>query len=156
MGVRDVLAAKRVRETHYMLPVADTAEAERRFEDAWRVLLSAQQAGKAEPKTIARLERAVDKAREAYQACFHKLSFRPMDPAEFDALLSEHTNDEDVDWHALAPPLLAACTVDSDLSAEEWAAELASGRWSSADVMGVARAAFDANGRAYTVGVPKG
>lgn len=158
-GLRDALGRKQRTETHFDLVVADPTEAEH----ALRVAVAEVRLARLreEPEVLAEAERVEQAAREAFDACHFRLTFVNLPPHEFEELVSEHaaTPEQAKDgdpWNRvkLAPELLARCTVDSDLTAEEWAAELASERWSAADALAVYRRALDANVKPRSVAVP--
>lgn len=158
MDLRAALAAKRSTETWFDLQVSDSTEAEQTLEQASRQLRLALLTSEG----VAEAEAAEQAAREALAACFHRLRFHNLPAHEFEALVGEHeASPEDAEqgevWNrkTLTPALLAACAVDSDLTAEEWAAELASERWNAADLLGVYRAALDANVKQRSASLPK-
>lgn len=85
-----------------------------------------------DPDVRAKAEQAHDTAQTERDACFYRIEFRGLGLTEFDALVKLHPpTKEQSDNKWLWNPetfdfaLLEHATVDSDLSAEEWAAELA-------------------------------
>lgn len=159
MDLRAALSAKRGNETSFDLTVADPTEAEAELERVSRDLRLAQ----LRDDDLAEYEAAEQAAKDTLAACFFRLRFRNMPAHEFEALVGEHeASEEDAeqgevwDREGLTPALLAACAVDSDLTAEEWATELASERWNAADKLAVYRAALDANIKTRSAGLPKG
>lgn len=110
---------------------------------------------------IAVAEAALEQARAAVKACYDTLTFRALPSHEFEALISAHEPSKEQQkkgdqWNTdtFSPALLAACCVDSDLSEEEWAEELAS--WSVADRNAIFSAALSANVTARSITIPKG
>lgn len=158
MDLRSALAAKRGNETHFDLLISDPSEAEQELADADGALRLALLRG----EDVEAAEQKQAEARAKMRACYYRLTFRNMPAHEFEALVGEHeASPEDAeqgevwDREGLTPALLAACAADSDLSAEDWQAELASQRWSAADKLAVYRAALDANIKQRSASLPK-
>lgn len=139
-SLREALAAKRVRETVYPLAVADDTEARARLEEAKRRRLIVGVGKPDDDPAVVEAQAAVDAAQAEVDACYYPLRLRGIPPADLEALIAAHPPKpgapEDAMWDkdSLLPHLVAACAVDSDLTAEEWAAEFASGRWTRGDV----------------------
>jgi HEPN domain-containing protein len=159
VDLRSALSSKRGNETSFDLLISDPSDAEQALQQAQADLRLAEMRG-AETDELKAAQQA---AEDALQACYYRLRFRNMPAHEFEALVGEHEASKEEaekgevwDREGLTPALLAACTVDSDLTAEEWAAELASERWNAADKLGVYRAALDANIKQRSSVLPKG
>jgi hypothetical protein len=151
--LRDALNRKRVTRTYYDMPIAGTEEI-----DAARTALD--RAGQVAVATLmsddedirSRGDAALAEAREGLAECFHRIWFRPIGLSEFDALTSEHppTTAQRKEGHPWNPDtfifaLLAVSAEDSDLSEEEWAAELADEKkWPAPDRNGIYNAALRA------------
>lgn len=156
------LKAKKHRTTTYDMvivedQIVDTAESH--LVGAERDLRRANVGG--DDTDIATAEQAVELARQQVRACYDTLQFRSLPSHEFEALISAHepTKQQQKDgaqWNndTFSPALLAACTVDSDLSEADWAEELTS--WSVADRNAIFTAALSANVTARSLTLPKG
>lgn len=161
MSLREALAGKRSRQTHYDMVVGDTDGLEERLSAARAALRLAQHREDADATGIAQTE--LDAALAAVQACLHRIVFRALEPDVFEALVGTHPptaqqRDDGDRWNAstFEPALLAACAVDSDLTEAEWATELGSGRWSLADRQEAFACALAANVIPRSLSVPKG
>lgn len=163
MSLKDTLARKKQRETHYDVVVADPTEAEEAYEEAFRAFRRAElEHGEESPEASA--TRAIkEEARAALAACVERIYFRNLPSDEFEELVGEHKptkeqQEQGQQWNdkTFAPALLAACAVDSDMTEKEWIDELASDRWSQADVTSIFMAALSANVTPRSVTVPKG
>lgn len=160
--LRKALAAKRVRETTYLLAVADDTAARAALEQA-RSRRNLAGIGKqdTEPEVAAAQEQ-LEKAQAELDACYYPLRLRGIPAADLEALVSAHPpgpkDREGASWNqqSLAPALLAAVVVDSDLSEAEWSAELSSDRWTRGDVDKLFVAAMGVCIHAVNDGVGKG
>lgn len=163
MSLSAALARKQRRETHYDLLIADPTDAEAQVELAQRDLRLAK-ARHTEDSDEARAAQAqLDEALAAVRECTHRIVFQAMDPDAFEELISQHPptpegqkNGDQWEGKTFTPALLAACAVDGDLDAEGWAAELASGRWNTADRNAIFSAALAANLTPRSLTVPFG
>ncbi len=91
-------------------------------------------------------------------------------PHQFEALLSQHEPTEQqvkdattkgqqrpaFNVDALVPALVAACTVEQDMTEQEWTAELSSERWSAAERNELFDVALAVNTRGRSQHVPFG
>lgn len=139
--LRAALAQKTNLRTYFDLPVADTEQ----VEDAHRKVEIAKQLVAStllheDQDVRGKAEAALERAKEARAACFHRIWFRGLTFSEFDALVALHpaTKEQEKDGWAWNPDtfnyaLLEEAVVDGDLTAEEWQAELDDDRWSRAD-----------------------
>lgn len=159
MDLRSALASKRGNETHFDLLISDPTDAEASLSQAEAALRLAT----IRDKDVEAARASAEQARAEMAGCFYRLTFRNLSPHEFEALVGAHEASAEAaaegevwDREGLTPALLAACTVDSDLSVEDWAAELASDRWSAADKLAVYRAVLDANIKQRSASLPKG
>lgn len=172
MSLRDALARKAGRETHYDVPVvtSDEQEAlEEAFASARRAVGRAVAAHGEESSEAAAARAELEEARAALAEAVYRVRFHSLDPDEFEALVGAHPptkaqQDDGDQWDraTFVPALLAACAVDSDMSEKDWTDELTSkdqsGRpkWSRADRDGIFMAALTANVIPRSVTVPKG
>lgn len=161
-NLRDALAAKRVRELVYPLAVADDTQARKRLEEARARRVLAGVGKTVDEEDVKAAQAAEDQAQAEVDACYYQLRLRGVSAADMEALRAScpppPDADEDVtfDVEAFRPALVAACAVDSDLSAEEWAAELASDRWTVSDVASLYQSALIACNRPVNDGLGKG
>jgi hypothetical protein len=156
------LKAKKHRTTTYDMIIVEESvaeAAEMNLGGAERDLRRAKVNG--DESEIAAAEAALEQAKEQVRACYDSLTFRALPSHEFEALISAHEptkeqQKEGAQWNndTFSPALLAACCVDSDLSEDEWAEELAS--WSVADRNAIFSAALSANVTARSLTLPKG
>ena len=78
-------------------------------------------------------------AQAALDACTWRIRFQSIPSEAFTALLELHPRTPEQpsthQWDPVTfqPALVAACAVDSDLTEQEWAAELGSERWSTGE-----------------------
>lgn len=177
-GLREQLARKRAKIVTLYFPADDEGEQSiKRVDEAERdlqfgKLMHARQ-GKESKVDIPVLEAAVAAA-EAYrdEHCL-ELSVRGLSEDERDALMSAYLGEEIPDgaspeerkriidsntaknkewtYHALA-----VVAQDSDLTAEEWRAELTSDRWSAGDVVKIREGILEAYGAQPAENIPKG
>jgi hypothetical protein len=89
--------------------------------------------------------------------------FRNLPAHEFEALIGAHKptkeqQDKGSQWNpdTFSVALIAACVVDSDLTEDEWSAELRSSQWPLADVNAMFSAALEANYSSRSATIPKG
>lgn len=159
-ALRSALAAKTSLRTHFDIAQADTEV----IEEAQRRLNAAQQLEMAttlhEDEAVkARAAQAVTEARAARDALFHRVWCRGLGLDEFDALVALHPATAEEAQSGLAwgagfdMALLAACAEDSDLTADEWASELAG--WTLPERRRAIAAALDAQRQTLADLVPK-
>lgn len=151
--LRDALNRKSVTRTHYDMPTASTEEinaARNALDRAGQVAVATLMSD--DPDIRARGESALAEAQRGLSACFHRIWFRPIGLTEFDALVTEHPPSaaQRKEGHAWNPDtfsfaLLATACEDSDLTAEEWAEELADeNKWPAPDRLGIFNASLRA------------
>lgn len=166
MSLREALARKAARETHYDVLVVTSEEQEaleERFTAARRAVGRAEAAhGQESPEAVA-ARAEVEDARQGLAEASYRIRFRNLPPDEFEALVAAHPptkaqQDEGDMWDrtTFTPALLAACAVDSDMTEKDWTDELARPSWSRADRDQVFMAALTANVLPRSVTVPKG
>lgn len=177
-ALRDALAAKQVLTTHYDIPIKPRPVVDEiigRLEEARRELLMANNSqsspGTRAAKRVRDAEAQVAKVKTELDACFYRLHFRALkDDADMDALMLAHppteaqkakNPDAKVDPDPYYVALLTACAVGSDLTEEEWQAELWSERWTEADRWningtGIFNKVDEANQRGFNDGIPFG
>jgi hypothetical protein len=161
--LRAALAAKTNLRTYHDIAVVDSEQvqaAQRQLELARQ--LQAASLLSDEDAVRAKALQAVERAQATRNACFHRIWFRSLGHTEFDALVALHpAADGQVDELPWNPAtfdyaLLEACVVDSDLTAEEWEAELADEkRWSAPDRNRVISMALAAQRQTMADAVPK-
>jgi hypothetical protein len=162
VNLREALAAKRVREAVYPLAVEDDAEPRKRLEEARarRILAGIGKDPEEEALAAARAEEAA--AQADVDACYHPLRLRGLSAADMEALRQAcppkpgEADGDEFDEDLFRPGLIAACAVDSDLSAEEWAEELTSDRWTLGDVATLYRLALEVCRKPANDGLGKG
>lgn len=160
--LRAALAAITSLRTYHDIAIApaEQVEAAQRRVDVARQLQAATLLQE-DPEVRERAQRLLDEALAARGECFHRIWFRGLGHTEFDALVALHppTDEQDgASWNSetFIPGLLAACVVDGDLTAEEWAAELADEtRWSASERRAVISMALAAQRQTMADAVPK-
>lgn len=160
-SLRDALAAKRVRETTYLLAVEDDAEPRKLRDEAKSRRLMLGIGKVSDEEAVTRADAELESAEEALAACYYPLRLRGIPPAELEALRASHPakdeNDEiDFDADSFRPALVAACAVDSDLTPAEWRVELESARWTLGDVNALYQSALVVCNRPVNEGAVKG
>jgi Asp-tRNA(Asn)/Glu-tRNA(Gln) amidotransferase A subunit family amidase len=158
MSLRDALKAKQRRTTYYDLLISDPSEAEKVVEEAEGTLRLALLRNSDDVEDC---RAAVTAAQERLREHVHRITFVNLPPDEFEELVAAHPpgkdQKKDDEWHpSFRAALVAACAVDSDLSEDEWAAELKSERWNEADRSAIFAAALSANVTPRSVTIPKG
>lgn len=156
--LREALAKRRVKEDIYRIPITDDTAARERVEEAKQKLLFTG-IGKANDdpdKLQAREELAA--AQAELDACFHLLRLRAVPRADYEALVAAHpptdpNSEKPWDKDTLLPALVAACAVDSELTEEEWAAELDS--WSAGEQASLFKLAVNVNIKPVNDGLGK-
>lgn len=157
-GLREALAAKRVRETTYPVVIADPQPAQQKLAELRSRDALARLGKSGEDADLRKLAAEILAVEAEIAGCYYALRLRAIHPADLEALIAEHTDHEEgrVDLKAMLPDLLAAAAVDSDLTSADWAAELDSGRWSDGDLEALRQAAWDVNRTPVSEGLPKG
>lgn len=169
-GLRAALKQRVTNETEYRLPIRPLPEVQAIHEELKqaRGMAAAGEFLKAKNGNTEEIERTVEAAKVAaeqlqakFDACFYIVRFRPLPADDFDALVQLHppkegeiseaqqAGEEPPLWHdaTFYPDLLERCAVNSELTAEEWALELAS--WSRAERKEVQAKALEANVRGF-------
>lgn len=170
-GLRAALKERKTRTTWYDMPVEEFSvcqERARALSMATQTLAAAEALTQREGReredvrdALQQARDAVDAARKELNACFHRITFRGLPEAEFDALVQLHppTNaqleeaqekDQDpplFNEETLYPALLEVCAQDSELSAEEWREELKN--WTRAERRDIRAKVMEANVRSY-------
>lgn len=134
MTLRDRLEAKARRREGYRVLVDDPSVAASRVSDAHTMLLAAQ----ATPDRAGALDAAQEALAAAQgdlEACYELVDFAALDPDDYDALVTAHTDaDGDLDRSAMLPELAAACAVDESVKdADWWRTLLTTGGWSAGE-----------------------
>lgn len=161
-SLRDALAKRRVREDTFSIQIADDTEAQSKLKEMKQRLLLAGVGKDGEAKTAAQVDarEQVAAAQAEVDACWHPILLRALPRVDWEALRAAHPPKpgapEDALWdqESLLPALVAACAVDADLSAEEWAEELKS--WSHGDTHKLYMTAMRVNTVAVNEGLGKG
>ena len=172
MGLRERLAAKRRHEIQVPFRVVDADEAvdaDDKLARAKAVHRTARQQLAVADTDEQRVQRraaldaaqtAVEAAQRIWDRCHDQVTFAPLPPADFEALKAAHADDpsEGLPYNrdTIKVPLIAACAVDSDMSEDDWRQELASGRWSAAELLELYAGAMQANTTTPGADVPKG
>jgi hypothetical protein len=164
-SLRSALAAKRAVEFEYPLPIGSADD----ITQAQGALVEAEQAARLarlreDDAALTAAEVEVAQAEQAVRDLHLVLTVRNMAPDDYEALVDEHpAGDEDTAAGEPAhkatfmPALIAASVVDDEpMTAEEWASELQSGRWSKAEVEDLYGVCKAVNARLRSVSVPKG
>jgi hypothetical protein len=174
VSIRDQLKSKQPHTTSITFPTGETGEAAKREVEQARRDLELQRlyaareqskgaGGKKVSLTVA--QNRLKKAEAVYAKVSMTLVFRGLAPGEVDALVDEFTVPDPPEGEQAQPfnsrgytgALLAACVVDSDLTAAEWDAELyESKRWSDGEVTQIREAARAAYNETPAPGIPKG
>ncbi len=139
--LRAALAAKTSLRTFHEIPIVpqEKIETAKRNLDVARQMVAATLLHD-DAEVREKADQALATAQAARDACFHRIEFRGLGLDDFDALVTEHPatpaqvadDDYDFPWDrsTFDYALLEHATVDSDLTAEEWKAELTDGeRW---------------------------
>lgn len=159
MSIRDQLAGKARRRVVIPVQVSDPTEDDRRAAEARGERALAAATPGIDPDALAALDERVHQTTVALAAHFVDVAFVALHPRKFEALIAAHTTDKgDVDRDALRPALAAACAEDEDLRDEAWwAAQLASGNWSTGERDDLYRRLFtELNYSVPSGSIPKG
>lgn len=135
-GLRAVLARKNHPSVTYLALLDDPGQAAAVLAEARAQLRMAKAAGEdAAPAQV-----AVDQAQAQLDACWQPIVLKSIPAAQLTALIDEHPptkeqKAEGAQWNpeTFQPALIAACAQDAGMTAEQWAHELTSGRWSTAE-----------------------
>lgn len=163
--LRAALAKKTKLRTYFdlaVVPSEDVETAQQRVDIAQQLVAATLLSPDDDVRERGQTE--LDKAKAARAACFHRIWFSGLGETDFDALVRLHppTPAQEADKWPWNPDtfnyaLLAECAVDSDLTAEEWEAEVNdTERWSRADKARVIAAALACNQQTISDAVPKG
>lgn len=130
MSLKKRLAAKKRRVLTVPVQVCEPGPARARLKEASQALLMAEFAKHAED-VLEPLRAAKAAAEDALEACFERVEFAALDPADMERLMSAHTKaDGETDDVALLPVLAAESATDEDLRDESWWIEqLTGGTW---------------------------
>lgn len=160
MSAREALSRRRVRESRHPVWTADPTQARRDLEDAKAAFTLAFVGKVPEEDHVAALSERIAQAQGALDACCEWLVFHGLDSVSFEELVQAHPPAEDAnledayDEATFVPALIAACCQDSDLTADEWAAELAG--LNPAERRELIDAVMEANTRTWSSALPKG
>jgi hypothetical protein len=173
LSLREQLARKRAQEVVLPFPIGEEgARAQRDVAEAETTLrLARALAARGQDAKLDEATEALAKAQAALDAASVTLRFRGLSEDERDALASQFPIDdvpEDVD--AAKPVIeanraairawtfeaMAVSVIGSDLTADDWQAELTSGRWSAGDVQAIRDAIQQAYQTGPAPGIPKG
>jgi hypothetical protein len=137
-SLRDRLAAKKHPSVTYPVLLADPAEPAAAAAQARSELRQALAAG--DETATAAAQQAADDATAALDACWQPIVLRSIPAEQLTALIAEHPPAKEQkaqgdQWNpeTFQPALIAACAHDAGMTAEQWAQELASDRWSTAE-----------------------
>lgn len=177
-SLREQLAKKRAHSTSLTFPLGEAGErAKAELEAARAGLEYARLINSKAPtaEVIKRAEQRLRKAEREYAKPENSLTirFRGLTEDERDALISAHPATEEqqakdeadgvpkeersqIDRAGFTPAALAAAALDSDLTEEEWVAELASDRWTAGEKRALFRAIVTATDEEPAPGVGKG
>jgi hypothetical protein len=176
-SLREQLAFKRAHSTSLTFPLGEAGErAKAELEQAQQELMVARMLNKpGADAAIKRAEQRVGKAEREYAKPENSFTirFRGLTDDEKDALMSAHpvTGEQQakekadgvpeeeravVNRQAFTPAALAVAALDSDLTEQEWIAELASDRWTVGEKLALYRAIVNATSAEPAPGVGKG
>lgn len=163
MGLREALAAKKSRVSHFDVPIVDSDvvdEISTRVRAIDERLDFATTLKNEEMAEAARKDLA--KVKAELRACFYRISFTGLPLADFDALVNEYPPDAEQSkrgevWGAdFIYALIEASVIDGGgMTTEEWKAEMDSARWTRADRAAFFNAVLSANTQQFSEGIPK-
>lgn len=163
--LRAALAAKTKLRTYFDVATApsEVVEAAKQRVDIAQQLVSATLLSP-DDDVRARAQQELDKAKAGLDECFHRVWFSGLNETDFDALVALHPPTEAQAakkwlWNSdtFNYALLEACAVDSDLTADEWEAELNDAkRWTRADKARIVAAALACNQQTMADAAGKG
>lgn len=163
-GLRAALAAKTSRITHFDLPIVESEEADAKGKRVTELTNRRDFARVTKDnETVAKLDVEIAEAKADLAACFYRISFKGLTMLDFDALVNEHppTKEDaknDMQWNEetfVYALLEASCVNEDNMTAEEWKADLNSGRWTRADRNALFNAVYSANLQDFSAGIPK-
>jgi hypothetical protein len=176
-GLRAALAAKKVLTTYYDIPIVDRQTVDaivERLQEARADVTRYRHAD--EPMFVKRFKEAQESERAVkaeLDACFYRVTFRALkNDAQIDRLLNAYPATEeqiekakaagtaeadlpDLDTDSFNVAYLVACILNSDLTADEWRAELWSDKWTEPDRAAIFARVHQANTAEFNVGIPK-
>ncbi|MGV9535016.1 hypothetical protein ACWEU6_21850 [Streptosporangium sandarakinum] len=133
--------------------VSKAKEALEEAEDALRVVQVTAEEGTSE---LAAATERVERARTAVAACYEQVTVLALDPAEYEALLTEHPpREERAAWGPGFGRALLLAGVQGDLAREEWVVFLDS-KLSHGERVEAYNLALAVNVRVLDPGIPKG
>lgn len=134
MSLRDQLEAKARRRCVVPVPVTDPGPARQRVEDAALAIVAAGEGADRDGLTA-----DLEQARAALDACAVEVALQAPAPADAEAILSTHLDDDgSPDYEAALPELLAVCVEDEDLrDVDWWRAQLARPEWTLGEGRGL-------------------
>lgn len=163
MSLSAALARKQRREEYCDVLVDDPTKAEAAVGVAERAVLDAALEHGPDSEQVTAAKEHLAAAHAAVASCYHRVVVRNLSPAKFEALVAAHKPTKaqeaaDALWNAdtLAPALLAACAVDSDLTEEAWTDLFTGGLFSKADRDALFGTALAVNISPRSSTVPKG
>ena len=174
-SLRQQLARKSAHSTSLTFPLGEEGERAKAELDAAEQGLKLVQALHKDASTRADVEKAAKqrlaKAEREYAKHSVTIRFRGLTDEERDALISAHppTPEQEVadqgkpeeerasiNRATFTPAALAVCALDSDLTEEEWTAELTSDRWTAGEKLALYKAIVAATNAEPAPGLPKG
>jgi hypothetical protein len=169
-SLREQLAKKRAHSTSLTFPLGEAGErAKADCDAAERTLQLAQVMNNADGEKAATPR--LRKAQTAYKKVSVTISFRGLTEEERDALVSAHpaTAEQEerqkdlpeeqrsnIDRATFLPAALAIAALDSDMTEQDWTAELASDRWTAGEKAALFTAVVTATNEEPAPGLPKG
>lgn len=169
-SLRKALAGKTRTSAEYRVVVSDTTDADKALSSAVREQRLATARHEPGSPEVAAADVAVAEARKQVEGCFYPIRLQSLPPHQFEGLLSQHEPTEQqvkeaeakglprpsFDVDALVPALVAACSVEQDMTEQEWTEELTSERWSAAERNELFDVALAVNTRGRSQHVPFG
>jgi hypothetical protein len=171
-SLREQLARKRAHSTSLTFPLGEAGErAKSALDEAERLHQLTQITAKGDQAAVKRAEDKLKRARAAYAKESVTVEFRGLTEEERDALVAAHPPtpeqeeaDRDkpegdrvmVNRAAFLPAALAICALESDLSEQDWAAELSSDRWTAGERLALFTAVVTATNAQPAPGLGKG
>lgn len=165
--IRKALAAKTSLRTFHEIAVVDQEQIEEAQQglDVARQLVTATLLSE-DADVREKADTALREAKARRDACFHRIEFRGLPLEDFDALVQLHPatadqakDPEHLPWNpdTFNFALLEAATVGSDLTAEDWKAELADGeRWPGGEKARLINTCLQAQRQTMSDAAPKG
>lgn len=164
MGLKDRFAQRQRPQETFPLRMdfgPESVAAEREFEAAAAELASARERGLPD---VGALTRRVESARAAREQFYEFLTVAALPPDEFDDLIAAHpptdeqrAKDQRAVWnHTTLVPALLAASIDSDMTADDWAEVTSKGPVATGEVGALFNAAMRVNDRTPDPTVGKG